>query len=159
MRRLLEYAGLRGHIYPLSLLCYEVMPPLQQAAKEIGEQRLISFHGVDLSVTKEIKYRDITAHTKNADEVWCGGRWLCPPARVWNLVFAPKKKTSLCSLAWTAASPAQVTVAGPSSIWPLWAWPGFGVVFLTGVIRFLLNCNAVGVVPVELFYICMYTIC
>jgi len=45
------------------------MPPLQQAAKEIGEQRLISFHGVDLSVTKEIKYGDITAHTKNADEV------------------------------------------------------------------------------------------
>jgi len=30
MRRLLEHAGVPGHIYPLSLLCYEVMPPPQQ---------------------------------------------------------------------------------------------------------------------------------
>ncbi|RLN18986.1 hypothetical protein C2845_PM02G18780 [Panicum miliaceum] len=68
MRRLLEHAGVPGHIYPLSLLCYEVMPPPQQVEKEIGEQRVISFHGVGLSVTEEIKYGDITAHTKNADE-------------------------------------------------------------------------------------------
>ncbi|CAN6324444.1 unnamed protein product [Urochloa humidicola] len=68
MRRLLEHAGVPGHIYPLSLLCYEVMPPPEQVAKEIGEQRVISFHGVGLSVTEEVKYGDITAHTKNADE-------------------------------------------------------------------------------------------
>jgi hypothetical protein len=30
MRRLLEHAGVPGHIYPLSLLCYEIMPPPQQ---------------------------------------------------------------------------------------------------------------------------------
>ncbi|AQK66220.1 glycerol-3-phosphate acyltransferase isoform X1 [Zea mays] len=68
MRRLLEHAGVPGHIYPLSLLCYEVMPPPQQVEKEIGEQRVISFHGAGLSVTEEINYGDITAHTKNADE-------------------------------------------------------------------------------------------
>ncbi|ONM00339.1 Glycerol-3-phosphate acyltransferase chloroplastic [Zea mays] len=69
MRRLLEHAGVPGHIYPLSLLCYEVMPPPQQVEKEIGEQRVISFHGVGLSATEETKYGDITCHTKNADEV------------------------------------------------------------------------------------------
>ncbi|ONM00338.1 glycerol-3-phosphate acyltransferase, chloroplastic isoform X1 [Zea mays] len=68
MRRLLEHAGVPGHIYPLSLLCYEVMPPPQQVEKEIGEQRVISFHGVGLSATEETKYGDITCHTKNADE-------------------------------------------------------------------------------------------
>jgi glycerol-3-phosphate O-acyltransferase len=30
MRRLLEHSGVPGHIYPLSLLCYEIMPPPQQ---------------------------------------------------------------------------------------------------------------------------------
>ncbi|AQK66238.1 Glycerol-3-phosphate acyltransferase chloroplastic [Zea mays] len=76
MRRLLEHAGVPGHIYPLSLLCYEVMPPHNRyctslvliVEKEIGEQRVISFHGAGLSVTEEINYGDITAHTKNADE-------------------------------------------------------------------------------------------
>ncbi|XP_052134173.1 glycerol-3-phosphate acyltransferase, chloroplastic [Oryza glaberrima] len=68
MRRLLEHSGVPGHIYPLSLLCYEVMPPPQKVEKEIGEQRVISFHGVGLSVTEEIKYSDITVHTQNVDE-------------------------------------------------------------------------------------------
>ncbi|KAL6641522.1 hypothetical protein ACP70R_019703 [Stipagrostis hirtigluma subsp. patula] len=68
MRRLLEHSNVPGHIYPLALLCYEIMPPPQQVEKEIGERRVISFHGVGLSVAEEIKYGDITAHTKNADE-------------------------------------------------------------------------------------------
>jgi len=80
-----------------------------------------------------------------------------------NPGIAPKKKNpSLCSLAWAVASPAQVTVrcaglcvtvvAGPSPVWPLWAWTRVQGVFSTRVIRSLLNCNAVGAVlppPVE----------
>ena len=93
MRRLLEHSGVPGHIYPLSLLCYEIMPPPQQVwllaisrqfkyfysfeflflfeqiEKEIGEQRVISFHGVGLSVAEEIKYGDVTAQSRNADVV------------------------------------------------------------------------------------------
>ncbi|XP_015697455.2 glycerol-3-phosphate acyltransferase, chloroplastic [Oryza brachyantha] len=68
MRRLLEHSGVPGHIYPLSLLCYEVMPPPQKVEKEIGEQRVISFHGVGLSVAEEIKYSDITGHIQDVDE-------------------------------------------------------------------------------------------
>jgi len=44
MRRLLEHAGVPGHIYPLSLLCYEVMPPPQQVLY------FISAHGTCLSI-------------------------------------------------------------------------------------------------------------
>ncbi|KAG8084250.1 hypothetical protein GUJ93_ZPchr0010g7873 [Zizania palustris] len=68
MRRLLEHSGVPGHIYPLSLLCYEIMPPPQQIEKEIGEQRVISYHGVGLSVAEEIKYGDITIHIQNVDK-------------------------------------------------------------------------------------------
>ncbi|MFS7926584.1 putative glycerol-3-phosphate 1-O-acyltransferase [Helianthus anomalus] len=31
MRRLVEHAGVPGHVYPLSLLCYDIMPPPLQA--------------------------------------------------------------------------------------------------------------------------------
>lgn len=27
MRRLVEHAGVPGHIYPLAMLCYDIMPP------------------------------------------------------------------------------------------------------------------------------------
>jgi hypothetical protein len=37
---------------------------------------VISFHGVGLSVAEEMKYEDITAHTKNIDEV-CSVYCLC----------------------------------------------------------------------------------
>lgn len=30
MRRLTEHAGVPGHIYPLAILCYDIMPPPPQ---------------------------------------------------------------------------------------------------------------------------------
>lgn len=30
MRRLVEHSGAPGHIYPMSLLCYDIMPPPAQ---------------------------------------------------------------------------------------------------------------------------------
>ncbi|KAL9246959.1 hypothetical protein vseg_020437 [Gypsophila vaccaria] len=68
MRRLVERTGVPGHIYPLSILCYDIMPPPAQVEKEIGEKRHMSFHGVGLSVAPEICYHDIAAHCSNEDE-------------------------------------------------------------------------------------------
>ncbi|KAL9992758.1 putative glycerol-3-phosphate 1-O-acyltransferase [Helianthus debilis subsp. tardiflorus] len=65
MRRLVEHAGVPGHIYPLSLLCYDIMPPPPQVEIEIGERRVISFHGAGLSVAPKIDFNEITAS--------CGG--------------------------------------------------------------------------------------
>lgn len=59
MRRLVQHAGVPGHIYPLAILCYDIMPPPPQVEKEIGEKRVISFHGAGLSVAPEISYGDI----------------------------------------------------------------------------------------------------
>ncbi|KAI3469191.1 hypothetical protein Pfo_025854 [Paulownia fortunei] len=68
MRRLAEHAGVPGHIYPLAILCYDVMPPPPQVEKEIGEKRVISFHGVGLSVAPKISYQEITAALEDPEE-------------------------------------------------------------------------------------------
>ncbi|MBA0861244.1 hypothetical protein Goshw_026067 [Gossypium schwendimanii] len=54
MRRLIESSGAPGHMYPLALLCYDIMPPPSKVEKEIGERRIISFHGAGLSVAPEV---------------------------------------------------------------------------------------------------------
>ncbi|XP_057763342.1 glycerol-3-phosphate acyltransferase, chloroplastic [Arachis stenosperma] len=56
MRRLVENSGPPGHIYPMALLCYDIMPPPATVEKKIGEKRIISFHGTALSVTPPISF-------------------------------------------------------------------------------------------------------
>ncbi|KAL5794627.1 hypothetical protein ACOSP7_003221 [Xanthoceras sorbifolium] len=68
MRRLAEHSGAPSHIYPLALLCYDIMPPPPQVEKEIGEKRAISFHGTGLSVAPEINFMDIVAACGNPEE-------------------------------------------------------------------------------------------
>ncbi|PWA95940.1 glycerol-3-phosphate acyltransferase protein [Artemisia annua] len=68
MRRLVEHAGVPGHIYPLALLCYDIMPPPPQVEKEIGERRVISYHGAGLSVAPKIDYNEVTASSEGPKE-------------------------------------------------------------------------------------------
>ncbi|KAM1787342.1 hypothetical protein ACFX13_038230 [Malus domestica] len=68
LRRLGEHSAAPGHIYPLALLCHNIMPPPPQVEKEIGERRMISFHGTGLSVAPEITFSDITASCQNSEE-------------------------------------------------------------------------------------------
>ncbi|KAL1192540.1 Glycerol-3-phosphate acyltransferase [Cardamine amara subsp. amara] len=68
MRRLVEHSGTPGHIYPMSLLCYDIMPPPPQVEKEIGEKRLVGFHGTGLSIAPEINFSDVTADCNNPNE-------------------------------------------------------------------------------------------
>ncbi|KAK4493217.1 hypothetical protein RD792_017913, partial [Penstemon davidsonii] len=68
MRRLTEHAGVPGHIYPLAVLCYDIMPPPPQVEKDIGEKRMISFHGVGLSVARNINYHETTATLRDPEE-------------------------------------------------------------------------------------------
>lgn len=94
MRRLAEHSGPPGHMYPLALLCYDIMPPPQdvsypcysestniycswfnvtkvvlQVEKEIGEKRIISFHGVGLSVAPAISFSETTASCESPEKV------------------------------------------------------------------------------------------
>ncbi|GMJ12526.1 ACYLTRANSFERASE 1 [Hibiscus trionum] len=68
MRRLIEHSGVPGHIYPLALLCYDIMPPPPQVEKEIGEKRIITFHGAGLSVAPEISFPEISAACEKSEE-------------------------------------------------------------------------------------------
>ncbi|KAB1216102.1 Glycerol-3-phosphate acyltransferase, chloroplastic [Morella rubra] len=69
MRRLADNSETPGHIYPLALLCHDIMPPPSQVEKEIGEQRVISFHGTGLSVAPAINFSEIAAACENPEEV------------------------------------------------------------------------------------------
>ncbi|XP_010538386.1 PREDICTED: glycerol-3-phosphate acyltransferase, chloroplastic-like [Tarenaya hassleriana] len=68
MRRLVEHSDAPGHIYPLALLCYDIMPPPPQVAKEIGERREISFHGAGLSIGPKISDTNAAANCNNPNE-------------------------------------------------------------------------------------------
>lgn len=68
MRRLVENSGAPGHIYPLSLLCYDIMPPPPQVEKEIGEKRVMTFHGAGLSVAPKISFQEIAAASGTSEE-------------------------------------------------------------------------------------------
>ncbi|URD87239.1 glycerol-3-phosphate acyltransferase, partial [Musa troglodytarum] len=69
MRRLVDHSGVMGHMYPLALLCYGVMPPRPEVEKQIGERRKFSFHGVGLSVAPEINFDDIASGCENPEEI------------------------------------------------------------------------------------------
>lgn len=68
MRRLVEHAGRPGHIYPVALLCHDIMPPPAQVEKEIGERRVIAFHGTGLSIAPPINFNEISDGCENPDE-------------------------------------------------------------------------------------------
>ncbi|GKV10638.1 hypothetical protein SLEP1_g21978 [Rubroshorea leprosula] len=69
MRRLVEHSGPPGHIYPLALLCHDIMPPPPQVEKEIGEKRVVSFHGAGLSVAPVISFPEVGDTNKSSEEV------------------------------------------------------------------------------------------
>ncbi|TYJ41181.1 hypothetical protein E1A91_A03G003000v1 [Gossypium mustelinum] len=68
MRRLIGRSGAAGHIYPLALLCYDIMPPPPKLEKEIGEKRIMSFHGAGLSVAPKICPSEIAVARKMSEE-------------------------------------------------------------------------------------------
>ncbi|KAF7829185.1 glycerol-3-phosphate acyltransferase, chloroplastic isoform X1 [Senna tora] len=68
MRRLAEYSNPPGHIYPLAILCHDIMPPPQEVEKEIGEKRIISFHGVGVSVAPEISFSKTTVSCESPEK-------------------------------------------------------------------------------------------
>ncbi|CAL0331600.1 unnamed protein product [Lupinus luteus] len=68
MRRLVDHSGPPGHVYPLAILCHDIMPPPMKVEKEIGEKRIISFHGTGLSVAPEISFSDTTAACESPEK-------------------------------------------------------------------------------------------
>ncbi|TKY70062.1 Glycerol-3-phosphate acyltransferase [Spatholobus suberectus] len=68
MRRLVEHSGPPGHVYTLAILCHDIMPPPLKVEKEIGEKRIISFHGAGISVAPVISFSETTATCENPEK-------------------------------------------------------------------------------------------
>ncbi|RZC27949.1 Glycerol-3-phosphate acyltransferase, chloroplastic isoform C [Glycine soja] len=68
MRRLVEHSGPPGHVYPLAILCHDIMPPPLKVEKEIGEKRIISFHGTGISVAPALSFSETTATSENPEK-------------------------------------------------------------------------------------------
>ncbi|XP_073311626.1 glycerol-3-phosphate acyltransferase ATS12, chloroplastic [Primulina huaijiensis] len=68
MRRLVEHAGKPGHLYPLAILCHDIMPPPFKVEKEIGEKRVICFHGTGISIAHKISYHEIASAFEDSEE-------------------------------------------------------------------------------------------
>ncbi|EFJ07251.1 hypothetical protein SELMODRAFT_132845, partial [Selaginella moellendorffii] len=60
MRRLVERGDVPGHMYPMALLSYNIMPPPPKVQKAIGERRLVGYHGVGLSVGSEVNFGQVS---------------------------------------------------------------------------------------------------
>ncbi|CAM8877797.1 unnamed protein product [Rhodiola kirilowii] len=68
MRRLANHSGVPGHVYPLTLLCHDIMPPPIQVEKEIGEKRVMCFHGTGISAGPELSYSAISTRCENSEQ-------------------------------------------------------------------------------------------
>ena len=61
-------------IYPFCVFCFLLsshhLSLHLQVEKEIGEKRLVGFHGTGLSIAPEISFSDVTADCNNPNEVF-----------------------------------------------------------------------------------------
>lgn len=59
MRNLINRAKQPGHLYPMTMFSYPIMPPPKTVDKSIGERRLTAYSGVGISVCDELDWQSI----------------------------------------------------------------------------------------------------
>ncbi|CAI7854935.1 unnamed protein product [Closterium sp. NIES-54] len=68
MHRLTSESGIPSHLHPTALYSYDIMPPPRTLEKQLGEKRIIGFHGVALSVGEEVDFGAVTAGIEDRRE-------------------------------------------------------------------------------------------
>ncbi|CAI5507361.1 unnamed protein product [Closterium sp. Naga37s-1] len=68
MHRLTSESGIPSHLHPTALYSYDIMPPPRTLEKQLGEKRIIGFHGVALSVGEEVDFSAVTAGIEDRRE-------------------------------------------------------------------------------------------
>jgi hypothetical protein len=92
MRNLINRAKQPGHLYPMAMFSYPVMPPPKTVDKALGERRLTAWSGVGISVCEELDWQAVIK-----GEAWgrcTGDRW--PDMRC---CASCEDSASMCSLA------------------------------------------------------------
>ncbi|KAF6266197.1 glycerol-3-phosphate acyltransferase [Scenedesmus sp. NREL 46B-D3] len=59
MRNLINRAKQPGHLYPMAMFSYPVMPPPSTVDKALGERRLTAWSGVGISVCEELDWQAV----------------------------------------------------------------------------------------------------
>jgi glycerol-3-phosphate O-acyltransferase len=59
MRNLINRAKQPGHLYPMAMFSYPVMPPPKTVDKALGERRLTAWSGVGISVCEELDWQAV----------------------------------------------------------------------------------------------------
>eukprot|EP00882_Tetradesmus_deserticola_P007082 GHRQ01007455.1.p1 GENE.GHRQ01007455.1~~GHRQ01007455.1.p1 ORF type:complete len:221 (+),score=105.57 GHRQ01007455.1:655-1317(+) len=59
MRNLINRAKQPGHLYPMAMFSYPVMPPPKTVDKALGERRLTAWSGVGISVCEELDWQSV----------------------------------------------------------------------------------------------------
>lgn len=54
LKRMLDKSDKPGHVYPMAMVSAEIMPPPATVEKKLGEKRVIEYHGVGISIGKEL---------------------------------------------------------------------------------------------------------
>ncbi|WIA35877.1 hypothetical protein OEZ86_004260 [Tetradesmus obliquus] len=78
MRNLINRAKQPGHLYPMAMFSYPVMPPPKTVDKALGERRLTAWSGVGISVAQELDWQAVisgiedkeAAQAALADAAW-----------------------------------------------------------------------------------------
>lgn len=86
MRNLINRAKQPGHLYPMTMFSYPIMPPPKTIDKELGERRLTAWSGVGISLCEELDWQNISAgiedkeaaHVRGPAGGGGAGRWKEP---------------------------------------------------------------------------------
>jgi glycerol-3-phosphate O-acyltransferase len=66
MRNLVARAKAPGHIYPMAMFSWPVMPPPKAVEKNLGERRVTAYSGVGISLCDELTEAELAAPAKDA---------------------------------------------------------------------------------------------
>lgn len=66
MRNLAARAKPQGHIYPMAMYSWPVMPPPKVVEKAVGERRVTAYSGVGISLCEELKEEELAPAPKDA---------------------------------------------------------------------------------------------
>lgn len=68
MRKLLKSSKNPGHLYPLAMVSWNLMPPPNKINKEIGEKRVTNYAGIGISLAEEIFEKNIMNSNSTVDQ-------------------------------------------------------------------------------------------
>jgi hypothetical protein len=101
MRNLINRAKQPGHLYPMAMFSYPVMPPPKTVDKALGERRLTAWSGVGISVCEELDWQAVI----KGEQQGRGHRTLA--VRYAALLVVQHMQTLPAFTAWQAAGPGR----------------------------------------------------